>query len=363
MSHAIAVTVTAPEATCFLAMPFSEEFDALFYAIADAANRTGLRPIRTDEIRRQDDFRKEILDRVRRSQVVVAVLSPQGSGGPNLNVVFETGLAFSLRKPCLLLTDDVDSLPSDIDGHVALVYRPEQVGTRPFVERIENRLRELVGRMKARRLTTEEDENVDELLPSHWGITRPNAWKAYVHLLRFAKVVHFRLLALVRELTRARRTLELISRRSAQSLTDRMDFNRETGEVMSLIPPQEFFDTLEKQLRAAEGDIQTLLATTSEGTKARLENCKKNIDILAGNLKSYKENVEQVRKDAVPSNASINAPEARELAERKMELRFRQILDLSTATNQLAINAGNTISSLVDALVEEEDSELFPPLG
>lgn len=126
-SKAIVATLKGPaDRTCFLAFPF-EEFQDVADVISMAACSPGvnLSPSPTNQTRVGIDFTNEIFHRVRVATLVAAVCTPEKSTGqPNPNVIFELGLAVSLRKPILILTTDSKSLPSDLRNVKSMVYDP-----------------------------------------------------------------------------------------------------------------------------------------------------------------------------------------------------------------------------------------------
>jgi hypothetical protein len=84
--------------------------------------------------------RESLRKRLEGSDVVVADLS-----GSSPNVLYELGLAHSLGKPVILLSDDPGAVPFDLRRENILLYSPT-AGTQQFVARVSNALRHAVLR-------------------------------------------------------------------------------------------------------------------------------------------------------------------------------------------------------------------------
>lgn len=89
--------------TCFVAMPFSEEMNAVYERIYDPVIRyCGLTPLRVDGIFRAGLITKDIFDCISSCTIVLADLT-----GANPNVYYELGVAHRERKPVILTAQHI----------------------------------------------------------------------------------------------------------------------------------------------------------------------------------------------------------------------------------------------------------------
>jgi hypothetical protein len=104
--------------SAFVAMPFSKEFeDIYYYGIQRAADASGFMCDRVDQVSFIGDELESIKRRIRSSAVVVADLS-----GANPNVYLELGFAWGASIPTVLIVQDVRDLHFDVRGQRYLEY-------------------------------------------------------------------------------------------------------------------------------------------------------------------------------------------------------------------------------------------------
>ncbi len=102
----------------FVAMPFSPEFDDVFYyGIQNPVKDAGFLCERADIATYTGEIIQWIKDRISTAELVIADLSI-----PNPNVYLEVGYAWGVGRPTLLLTNDLENLPFDVKGHRCLIY-------------------------------------------------------------------------------------------------------------------------------------------------------------------------------------------------------------------------------------------------
>lgn len=83
----------------FVAMSFAPEFTAIWESILrPAIEDTGLKPRRVDTTVISGNIVTEIMDGIAHARVVLGELTCLPSGFPNGNVMYEIGLAHSLRQ-------------------------------------------------------------------------------------------------------------------------------------------------------------------------------------------------------------------------------------------------------------------------
>lgn len=135
--------VERPQA--FIVMQFSSPYNEVYsHVIKDLCEEFKIDAVRADEIYGPGIIIKDVIDRIVRSQVVIADISP-----PNPNVYFEVGYALALGKPIILLAQRraADApLPFDISAFRVLFY-DDSIGGKPKLETgLRAHLREILGR-------------------------------------------------------------------------------------------------------------------------------------------------------------------------------------------------------------------------
>ena len=97
--------------TCFVIMPFGEEFAAIYEdVIVPSIRSVNLHPFRADDIfSKVGPVISGIWGAIRDARIVIADLS-----GRNPNVFYELGLAHGIGRKVLLLSQDIDDVPFDL---------------------------------------------------------------------------------------------------------------------------------------------------------------------------------------------------------------------------------------------------------
>ena len=104
-------------APVFVVMPFASEFDAIYSTIKEAVATKGLQTVRADDIKNSAPFMENIFNAIEQAGLVIGVTSTM-----NANVTYELGYARHQNKETILLTDDAESVPSDLREFNHLVY-------------------------------------------------------------------------------------------------------------------------------------------------------------------------------------------------------------------------------------------------
>lgn len=103
----------------FVAMPFNEEMDDVFYyGIQKAVNAAGYRCERVDQDRFIGDILDRILKKIETAAVVIGVLN-----GANPNVCAEVGYAWGKGRPTILIVRTGQNLPFDFQSKRCLIYK------------------------------------------------------------------------------------------------------------------------------------------------------------------------------------------------------------------------------------------------
>jgi hypothetical protein len=119
-------------------MPFSSKFSGTYKAIQDVAEYMHLQCLRADDIWDSSTFIQDIFSLIFRSHVVVVDFT-----GRNPNVMYETGIAHTLGKNVVPITQSIDDIPSDLGHHRALKYLPNDQGYKDLSSELYKRLKVL----------------------------------------------------------------------------------------------------------------------------------------------------------------------------------------------------------------------------
>ena len=92
--------------------------------------------LRADDIWDNSTFIQDIFDLIFCSKVVVVDFT-----GKNPNVMYETGIAHTLGKTVIPITQSIDDIPSDLGHHRALKYHPNEEGLRDLSNELYKRLK------------------------------------------------------------------------------------------------------------------------------------------------------------------------------------------------------------------------------
>ncbi len=98
-------------------MPFQPQFEPVFAAIASAAKRSAGRAVRVKDIWEHQTIIQDVFSLIFRAQVVVCDFS-----GRNPNVFYEAGIAHTLGKIVLPITQSRDDIPFDVQHHRYVHY-------------------------------------------------------------------------------------------------------------------------------------------------------------------------------------------------------------------------------------------------
>ncbi|MNQ57931.1 hypothetical protein D3C85_721020 [compost metagenome] len=109
-------------------MPFSPAFDEVFSAITRSATRTNMRCGRVDGIWENHSVIQDVISLIDRSRYVVCDCS-----GRNPNVFYEIGIAHTLGKEVILITQSGDDVPFDLK-HLRYIQYSNNLAGRQALE-------------------------------------------------------------------------------------------------------------------------------------------------------------------------------------------------------------------------------------
>lgn len=121
-----------------LMMPFSAEFAPVHHAVRDACTSTFRRCLRADDIWEESTIMQDVFNLIFRAHVVVVDFS-----GKNPNVMYETGIAHTLGKHVIPISQSLDDVPFDMKHHRVLKYLPNAEGMQTLQTMLALKLRQV----------------------------------------------------------------------------------------------------------------------------------------------------------------------------------------------------------------------------
>jgi len=107
-----------PDKSCFVIMPFRDKFDDIYHRIIKpAAEASGFRPVRADEVYSTRPVISDIFEGIINASAIIADASER-----NPNVNYELGIAHTLRKPTIIIAHEHEDIPFDYRHHRSHVY-------------------------------------------------------------------------------------------------------------------------------------------------------------------------------------------------------------------------------------------------
>ena len=116
-------------------MPFEGRFSGTYAAIRNVCAKLGIECKRADDIWDNSILIQDVFDLIFTSQVVITDFTDR-----NPNVFYETGVAHTLGKLVIPLTQSVGDIPFDLRHHRALTYLPNAEGLLKLENDLEKKL-------------------------------------------------------------------------------------------------------------------------------------------------------------------------------------------------------------------------------
>jgi hypothetical protein len=120
-------------------MPLAAEFDRVYKAIDRACAQVGLHCLRAADIWEDSVIVQDIFNLVFRAHIIIVDFS-----GKNPNVMYETGIAHTLGKHVVPITQSIDDVPFDLKHHRVLRYLANTEGLRSLTENLSGRLHRIM---------------------------------------------------------------------------------------------------------------------------------------------------------------------------------------------------------------------------
>ncbi|MFZ4761804.1 MAG: hypothetical protein ACOYK8_03195 [Alphaproteobacteria bacterium] len=122
-----------------LMIPFSQEFEVVYETVKSASATNLFRCQRASDIWEDSTIIQDIFSLIYRAHVVVIDFT-----GKNPNVMYELGIAHTLGKHVIPITQSLDDIPFDIAHHRALKYLKNTEGLTELKDKLSKRLRQLL---------------------------------------------------------------------------------------------------------------------------------------------------------------------------------------------------------------------------
>jgi hypothetical protein len=135
-------------------MSFSMEFNCVYEAIKKATLKCHLRCLRADDIWNDTTIVQDIFSLIFHAQVVVVDFT-----GKNPNVMYETGIAHTLGKHVVPVSQSLEDVPFDMRHHRVLKYLPNAEGLTKFTSDLSVKLNQVsISSPQSRSPQEENDE-------------------------------------------------------------------------------------------------------------------------------------------------------------------------------------------------------------
>lgn len=121
-----------------LMMPFNASFAETHEAIRSACSSAGYRCLRVDDIWEESSVIQDVFNLIFRANVVIVDFT-----GKNPNVMYETGIAHTLGKHVVPISQSLDDVPFDINHHRILKYLPNSEGLAAMQGKLADKLRQV----------------------------------------------------------------------------------------------------------------------------------------------------------------------------------------------------------------------------
>ncbi len=121
-------------------MPFSPGFADVYGAIQAAAAAVGLQTNRADNVWEHHTVIQDVVNLIDRARIVVCDLT-----GKNPNVFYEAGIAHTLGRQVIMITQSEHDVPFDLRHHRFLPYLPNGEGLAALTENLRARMATLIA--------------------------------------------------------------------------------------------------------------------------------------------------------------------------------------------------------------------------
>jgi hypothetical protein len=122
-------------------MPFDTQFDPVYTMLKAAVADAGMRCHRADDIWIDNHITEDIIGLLWRCRVVIADLTTR-----NANVFYETGIAHTLGRDTIPISQSMSDVPFDLQTVRTLTYLNNREGVESLRPKVTARLKDLISR-------------------------------------------------------------------------------------------------------------------------------------------------------------------------------------------------------------------------
>ncbi len=120
-------------------MPFNPGFRGTYDAIKKVTEHMNLECLRADDIWENSTFIQDIFDLIYCAKIIIVDFTNR-----NPNVMYETGIAHTLGKTVIPISQSLSDVPSDLGHHRVLKYLPNDEGYRKLSNELYKRIKTIL---------------------------------------------------------------------------------------------------------------------------------------------------------------------------------------------------------------------------
>jgi hypothetical protein len=120
-------------------MPFGPAYRGTYEAIKRVTTHMELECLRADDIWMNSTFIQDIFELIYCARIIIVDFTER-----NPNVMYETGIAHTLGKIVIPITQSLNDIPSDLRHHRALKYLPNEEGYRDLSNALYKRIKSIM---------------------------------------------------------------------------------------------------------------------------------------------------------------------------------------------------------------------------
>lgn len=123
-------------------MPFDAAFNVVYASVREAADNVGLRCLRADDIWENNEIVQDVVSPslIDRSRIVICDCT-----GRNPNVFYEAGIAHTLGRDAILITQSEHDIPFDLRHLRYVKYLNNAEGRASLTQALQSRIQTLLG--------------------------------------------------------------------------------------------------------------------------------------------------------------------------------------------------------------------------
>tara|TARA_R110000782_G_scaffold102483_5_gene189509 strand:+ start:12634 stop:14622 length:1989 start_codon:yes stop_codon:yes gene_type:complete len=128
----------------FVLLPHTPEFEDIYkHAVQPAMEKSGIQPLKANDIFEPGSILNQVWNQIRHAEVIVADLSTS-----NLNVIFELGLCFGIRRSPILLVRDAKELPFNLRNLRHIEYTNDVGGISKLRTKLESSIASFLAEVR-----------------------------------------------------------------------------------------------------------------------------------------------------------------------------------------------------------------------